>query len=58
LRTPSGGGLCADPVQKRVPGEKDIAKRGLTPTGPLQKDIAKRGLTPTGPLQKGGQRRA
>jgi hypothetical protein len=37
LRTPSGGGLCADPVQKRVPGEKDIAKRGLTPTGPLQK---------------------
>jgi hypothetical protein len=37
LRTPSGGGLCADPVQKRVPGEKDVAKRGLTPTGPLQK---------------------
>src|ERR1700732_2541716 len=28
---------CADPVQKRVPGEKDVAKRGLTPTGPLQK---------------------
>jgi hypothetical protein len=37
LRTPSGGGLCADPVQKRVPGEKDVAKRGLTPTVPLQK---------------------
>jgi len=34
-RTPSGGGLCADPVQRHVPGDR-ITQKGLTLLGPLQ----------------------
>ena len=32
----------ADPVQKRVPGEREVCKRGLTETGPLQKGVQNR----------------
>src|SRR5882672_12756274 len=38
LRTPSGGGLRADPGQKRVPGEKDNAK-GIDQSRPVTEGI-------------------